>query len=281
MTPLFVVLDANVLFPLYVREVLLRLASDGIFSPIWSQEILDEATRNLIHENLMTVEQAAKFEAILKDLYPEAMVEVPVELVEKMTNHPKDRHVLATAVVGKAEIIVTDNLKDFQDRDLLTWNVVAKSSGEFLTSLYDLYPDEIVQAVDTMSEKLKDLTSARKPPLGLEALLCLLERVVPEFSNNIKFHSIKWQISKSVHNALSKFGRGRRNDESFLEGERYRISKKSGDIEIFSKVCDRQILLRQKQYIKSHLNQNDVDVFQEFQNALDKVLFEDSIRRMK
>lgn len=53
-------------------------------------------------------------EETMKAAFPEAMVEVPVELEEMIANDPKDRHVLAAAVKAKADVIVTDNLTDFQ-----------------------------------------------------------------------------------------------------------------------------------------------------------------------
>lgn len=52
-------------------------------------------------------------------------------LTEIMTNDPGDRHVLAAAVVAKADIIVTSNLKDFREKDLVSWGVKAQSPSGF------------------------------------------------------------------------------------------------------------------------------------------------------
>lgn len=46
--PFRVVLDACVLYPMNLRDVLLQAAAEGLYQVYWSQEILDEATRNLI-----------------------------------------------------------------------------------------------------------------------------------------------------------------------------------------------------------------------------------------
>lgn len=43
-----VVLDACVLYPAPLRDVLLSVASIGCFSPYWSDLINDEWTRNLL-----------------------------------------------------------------------------------------------------------------------------------------------------------------------------------------------------------------------------------------
>ena len=42
-----VVLDANVIYPAILNEILLSLADAETFSPLWSDEILYEASRNL------------------------------------------------------------------------------------------------------------------------------------------------------------------------------------------------------------------------------------------
>jgi len=277
MATLFVVLDANILFPLYLRELLLRIASQGTFSPIWSQAILDEATKNLVAKNMMTVEKAAGFESVLKKLYPEAMTEIPTELVAKMTNHPKDRHVLATAVFAGASIIVTNNLRDFQAKDLSCWNITAQSPEKFLIDLYDLHSEEIMQVVTEMAGKLKDLTLKDKPTLGMERLLLLLEKTAAEFSNNIRFHKIKWQISACVSRALTNFGRMQDN-KRLLEGDKYRITKSKLDTSIFDKKNDKEILFHQNQHIRSRLTQADVTVFLKLQELLHQILSENRLR---
>ena len=45
-----VILDANVLYPFWVRDVLLRFAEAGLYRARWSQEILDEWTSSLLNK---------------------------------------------------------------------------------------------------------------------------------------------------------------------------------------------------------------------------------------
>ena len=45
--------------------------------------------------------------------FPDARVTGYKQLIGSMTNDPKDRHVLAAAVAGRADTLVTENLKDF------------------------------------------------------------------------------------------------------------------------------------------------------------------------
>ncbi|MHC5831915.1 MAG: PIN domain-containing protein, partial [Nostoc sp.] len=92
---------------MYLRDTLLSTVEAGLYVHYWSQKILDEAIGNLINKGYMSNEGARNLETVMKAAFPEAMIEVPIGLEELMTNHPKDRHVLAAAVVAKAEIIVT------------------------------------------------------------------------------------------------------------------------------------------------------------------------------
>ncbi|XWK86391.1 MAG: PIN domain-containing protein [Phormidium sp.] len=174
-----VILDSCVLFPMYLRDTLLRTASVGLYTPYWSQEILDGAIRNLVSQGRMTTELGMKLEMTIKMAFPEAIVEVPPNLVEVMTNHPGDRHVLAAAVIAKTKVIVTSNLKHFQANDLAPWNIKAQSPDEFLCELFDEYPDEMVEVVRRQSQDLK------KPPLTVNELLALLSREVPKFANKV------------------------------------------------------------------------------------------------
>jgi PIN domain len=186
MEKVFALLDSCVLFLMYLRDTLLCAAESGLYLPYWSQEILDGATRNLVGTEKMTVEQAMRLEGNIKKYFPEAMLEVPVGLAEVMTNHPGDRHVLAAAVTARVDVIVTSNLKHFQERDLAFWNIKAQSPDEFLTDLYNLYPKEMVQVLRRQSQPLK------KPPMTVAELLDLLSRKdganVPYFANQVRYH---------------------------------------------------------------------------------------------
>lgn len=174
-----VVLDACVLIPAYLRDTLLTTAEAGLYIPYWSQKILDEATKNIPRIADVSVEQAKNLEKIMKAAFPEAMTEVPVELEGAMTNDPKDRHVLAAAVIARAGIIVTTNLKDFDDKALTPWNIKAQSPDNFLCELFDEYPDVMVQVVQTQVQKYR-----RSPRTWLE-LLEKLSKQIPKFTRKV------------------------------------------------------------------------------------------------
>ena len=112
--PFKVVLDANVLFPFTLRDTLLRAAQAGLFQVYWSDEILDEAARNLVARGRITAEQAERLTTAIRGAFPEAVVTGHEPLIAAMPNEPKDRHVVAVAVKAGAQVIVTSNLRDFR-----------------------------------------------------------------------------------------------------------------------------------------------------------------------
>jgi hypothetical protein len=98
---------------------LLRLAEPPrLYLPRWSDEILRQTTRTLIGDLDWPEEVAKGMEKEIRDHFPEALVEFPAELLGTLTINEKDRHVLAAAIMGKVEVIVTFNLKHFGSEHL-------------------------------------------------------------------------------------------------------------------------------------------------------------------
>jgi len=94
------VLDANVLYPGSLRDTLLRVSALGYYEVRWSQQILDEMSRNLLAKAEMTPKQIERLLAAMQEAFPEAMVIGYEDLIENMPNDEKDRHVAAAAVAG-------------------------------------------------------------------------------------------------------------------------------------------------------------------------------------
>ncbi len=92
---------------------------------------------------------------MLREHYPEAMCSDFGHLIPAMTNQEKDRHVLAAAVKGKAALILTFNLSDFEDADLAPWGVKAKSPDDYLTTLYEMDSVPIAQTLGGIAERRK------------------------------------------------------------------------------------------------------------------------------
>jgi hypothetical protein len=182
--PFIVVIDANVLFPLTLRDTVLRAAAAGFYQLRWSREILDEMERNLASTGTMTGDKAARLRATMERFFPEAEVTGYQMLGPAMPNHPKDRHVAAAAVKAGAQVIVTANVKDFS---ALPDGVEAQTPDEFLCNLYDLDPGVFVEMV---REQAADLVN---PPVSFEEVLRRLARVVPDVVMAVRRH-LKAQV---------------------------------------------------------------------------------------
>lgn len=109
--------------------------------------------------------------------FPDAMVIVTPRLIPCMDNHLGDRHVLAAALIAKANVIVTDNLKHFPAASLEQFQVEAISADQFLTYLYNLFPESMPEVIQNQ------LIGMRKQPMSANGLLNLLEKVVPNFAS--------------------------------------------------------------------------------------------------
>lgn len=175
--PFRVVLDACVLFPFSLRDTLLRAAEAGLYQLYWSEEILDEARRNLIEKKRTTEKQADKLFHAMRGAFPESMVTGHEPLVDAMPNDKDDRHVAAAAVKAGAQVIVTSNLRDFAN---LPTGIEAQSPDEFLCNLFDL-DQELV--IDLLRQQATD---HKKVSTTFEQLLGGLEQWAPEFVTAVR-----------------------------------------------------------------------------------------------
>ena len=153
-----VVLDACVLYPIGLTDLLLTSSLSGLYQAYWSPTIIDEALRNLIADRPDVPEHALRRRfAMMDEAIESASVEAPATLIEAMTNDPKDRHVLALAVWVGAEVIVTDNLKDFPADACAPYGVEIQSPDTFVEHLVSLDPA-------TMWDTLDEMASRRRSP---------------------------------------------------------------------------------------------------------------------
>jgi len=171
------VLDACVLIPAALRDLLLSCADVGVFRPIWQDEILDEVKRNgsrlLVKRNGLTEPAAlAAVEYILSkmaDAFPDATVDSSlwVPLVPDMTCDRKDRHVLALAVGAAATHLVTHNMRDFPVASR-PHGVAVVRPDRFMRDQLASSPELVVEAVESMSRRLK---KPKQSPVQLAELM--------------------------------------------------------------------------------------------------------------
>jgi hypothetical protein len=85
-----------------------------------------------------------------------------------LTNHRKDRHVLAAAVAGRADTLVTENLRDFPPESAVHLGVTVAGQDDFLLGLLELHPDATLGALRRQSSRY------RREPRSVGTLLGIL-----------------------------------------------------------------------------------------------------------
>lgn len=170
-----VLIDANVLYPTVLREIVTGVAAEGMFTPLWSARILEEwalAARRLGPGQ----EVVARGEiALLHARWPEAEVAAGDTAGHKGADtgglylpDPDDIHVLAAAKAGGAEVILTQNLKDFPRRELEIHLLRAEAPDDFLMDLWLRHPAEVERVVRAVQGRTEEISGREQP---LRALL--------------------------------------------------------------------------------------------------------------
>ena len=142
------VLDACVLYPTVLREILMGCAAAGLYTPLFSDRILREWTRATV--KLGADQQAiAEGEAmLLRAAFPRAIVrEQPNIEARLLLPDPNDLHVLAVAIAGNADCIVTFNAVDFPRHVLAEEGLDRRDPDGFLWELWSHHPDEVGRIV--------------------------------------------------------------------------------------------------------------------------------------
>lgn len=173
-SPRFVaLLDACVLYPAPIRDLLLHLAARGLYTPKWTEIIHDEWMRNLLlNRQDLTAAQLQKTKRAMCGAFPDADVAHFEPLMAALNlPDPDDRHLLAAAIRCQADVIVTANLKDFPTAALAPYDVEAQHPDAFISYLIELNPEEALDAFKTQVSFLKN------PPRTLAQILANLRKV--------------------------------------------------------------------------------------------------------
>lgn len=109
------ILDACVLYPAPIWDILLNLADLEIYSPKWPEIIQEEWIRNLLKNRPgLNKPKLRRTAQAMNAAFPDAEVHSFEELIDFIElPDPDDRHVLAAGIKCKADAIITFNTKDF------------------------------------------------------------------------------------------------------------------------------------------------------------------------
>ena len=163
--------DACVLYPFYLRDLLVRLALTDLFRAKWTDEIHDEWIGNLSKNEGIPAESLARTRRLMDGAVLDCLVTGYARRIADLTlPDPGDRHVLAAAIESASEVIITKNLADFPQDYLGQFGIAAKHPDEFVLLLLKEEPDRVVRA-------MRDQRAAyRNPALTAEEFVGALER---------------------------------------------------------------------------------------------------------
>ena len=176
------VLDACVLVPASLRDTLLRAAAEGLFRPVWSRAILDEVGRTLSLKQNLPQDKVERLLGAIEEAFPEAMIEVDLGQQHATMAAPEDCHVVALAIAGEAQVIVTFNTSDFHTQPLAARGVEVQTPDEFLEDLFRSEPDLMAKIIEEQAAAL------RSPPQTPADVLGRLRRFARNFVDAIERH---------------------------------------------------------------------------------------------
>lgn len=204
-------LDACILVPQRLSSLLLTLAEDGLYEPRWSGAILDETERALVEKLGLSPDLAGRRLNAMRSAFPEAAVAEFEGLVPSLQCHPKDRHVLAAAITGMVDVLVTNNLKDFPDEACDPYGLEVVDADVFLLGLLTRDGAACRRAI------LHEADRSRTPAMSVQQLLASLTKVAPTFAHTVYnlWDELEAPISDlpayvvadEDHSPLAEFGR--------------------------------------------------------------------------
>ncbi len=145
------VLDACILYPPSLRDLIMWLAASRVYAPRWTEEIHAEWIRNVLANNPeVTPAQLDRTRRLMNQAVPNCVVSGYEALTPTLRlPDANDRHVLAAAIKIQAPLIVTFNLSDFPNTVLQRYGVRAVHPDGFLSGLFDEHSGLFLRAVRT------------------------------------------------------------------------------------------------------------------------------------
>lgn len=166
------VLDANVLYGSFLRDVLLSLFAAGMYEAKWTEQITNEWVRHLLKNNESVTERGIQNTVgHMNAIRPDPLVSNYEKYIGDITiPDVDDRHVVAAAIACGAQKIVTWNLGDFPNKILKIFGVHAESPDKFIADLISESPDAVIHVFRQMRERFK------APPMNVETFMARLNK---------------------------------------------------------------------------------------------------------
>ncbi|MBP0020906.1 MAG: PIN domain-containing protein [Cyanobacteria bacterium SBLK] len=150
--------DACVLYPAPLRDILVELATTDMFRGRWTNQIHDEWIRNVLKNRPdLKEEQLIRTKELMNQHARDPLIEGYEALIPTLELPDEgDCHVLAAAIRGQCDVIVTMNLKHFPKSVLSIYDIEAQHPDRFIADLIDLYPRKVLSSVQIVQKRLKN-----------------------------------------------------------------------------------------------------------------------------
>lgn len=173
-----IVCDANVLYPIVMTDLILSLRSAELFHPRWTDQIHEEWMRNLLADRPDL--DPAKIKRRRKQMdsaIDDCLIEGYEHLIPSLILPDQDdRHVLAAAIHGDAQVILTFNQRHFPKKVLVPYEISAEHPDNFLSHLMGRFAEQVISVVEEMRAR------KTRPPLSSDELLRKIEnQKLPNF----------------------------------------------------------------------------------------------------
>ncbi len=181
-SPPLVVVDANLLYPFHLRNLLVQFGVDAVIAPRWTARIHAEWIGNLVAAGRAPEGRLLLTLDLMNSALPAAEVRGWEARMEGLTlPDPDDRHVLVAALAAGAGTILTMNLRDFPASALAPHGVSAVHPDDFLCELHNADPDLLQASTEAAQANL-----SRSAPSVAAYLDVLDHRGLPQFTRRLR-----------------------------------------------------------------------------------------------
>ena len=152
-----VVLDACVLYPAELRNLMMWLAVHEVIRPKWSAQIHEEWMRNVLKDRPDLTRRQLERTRRLMDLHGGDCLVFDFEkhIPELKLPDPDDRHVLAAAIESGADAIVTWNVTDFPEGTVGEFGIEIQTPDAMVRLLAEQTEECVVKAMRDHRASLK------------------------------------------------------------------------------------------------------------------------------
>lgn len=162
--------DTNVLYPISVADLTLRLGDIGLHKVLWSEDLLSEVERVLVTGKALTVAQARYFGDCIRRSFPAGEIKRDVYedlILTRRGPDPDDHLHSAAAVAGGGTVLLTCDSRGFPKGDLA--GVRRSTPDRYFIEQLELHPAEVMTV-------LAEMGSTRRVPRTIDATLAALTR---------------------------------------------------------------------------------------------------------